>query len=58
MNLYQLSENLSTPVYELMAHMTSAEYFGWMQFHRQKGEKPEAPGMLDDPGLMLKGFGL
>jgi hypothetical protein len=38
--------------------MPAAEFFGWMQFHRQKGEKPEAPGMLDDPGLMLKGFGL
>lgn len=58
MNLYQLAENLHTPVYELRARMPASEYFGWMQFYRQKGEKPEPPSMLDDPALMLKGFGL
>ena len=62
MNLYQIAENLHVPVYELRAHMPSSEFFGWMQFYRQREEaRQEAqkpPSMLDDPSLMLKGFGL
>ena len=60
--MYQLAENLHTPVYELRARMSSSEFFGWMQFYTQR-EKARAqtnkpPNMLDDPNLMLKGLGL
>jgi hypothetical protein len=58
MNLYQLAENLHTPLYELRARMTAAEFAGWIKFYQQRDEKPSAPSMLDDPSLMLKGFGL
>ena len=58
MNLYQLAENLHTPVYELRARMPASEFAGWVQFYKQKGEAAKAPSMLDDPSLMLKGFGL
>ena len=60
MNLYQIAENLHVPVYELRAHMPSSEFFGWMQFYRQRDEQREqaskGPNMLDDPNLMLKGL--
>jgi hypothetical protein len=56
--MYQLAANLHMPVYELKARMPASEFVGWIQFYRQKGEPAKEPSMLDDPSLMLKGFGL
>ena len=58
MMLFTLAENLHMLVVDIRERMPASELLGWSQYYRQRSEKPAAPGMLDDPSLMLKGFGL
>ena len=58
MMIFTLAENLHMMVVDLRDRMPASELMGWVQYYRQRSEKPEAPNMLDDSGLMLKGFGL
>jgi hypothetical protein len=58
MMIFTLAENLHMMVADIRERMPASELMGWVQYHRQRSEKPEPPSMLDDPSLMLKGFGL
>jgi len=58
MTIFTLAENLHMMVVDILDRMPASELMGWIQYYRQRSEKPAAPSMLDDPALMLKGFGL
>lgn len=49
--LYQLGESLSTPLY-ILKKMPISEYFGWLQFYREKSEESERQEQLRKGNLM------
>jgi hypothetical protein len=62
MIIFTLAENLHMMVTDIRERMPASELMGWVQYYRQRDEQREqaskGPNMLDNPNLMLKGFGL
>jgi len=50
--LYQLAENLNTPVYELKKNMPSSELTEWIEFHRQKADDKKQQEEVKKGNLM------
>lgn len=52
--LFQLAENLHTPVYELKRNMPASEFFGWMEFYQARADKESGNLLAGDADSLIQ----